>query len=554
MRITLTGIASKYIHQSLAPWCLKAGLTQYGVKAPCRVLELNINQPLHQALAQLMETKPQLAGFSCYIWNIHLVRSLAACVKLLSPDTVIVLGGPEAGSRPESIFQQIPQADYVITGPGEYAFAELCRRLEAGLDACDIPGLSIKKEGNTISNPPVPLPRPMPSPYTKECMENLKGRIVYAETSRGCPFRCTFCLSGQDEAVSFLPVEQAKETLLAAAASGAKTVKLVDRTFNCHRERSFELFRFLIEEHRRGTFQDVCFHFEVAADLFDRETLQLLRSAPPGLFQMEAGLQSFHTETLAACQRKTDLDKLCENTATVLAGQNIHLHLDLIAGLPFEDFATFGKSVNKAVALGPHMLQLGFLKLLHGSRLMEQKTEFGILHTPEPPYEVLQTRWLSFEDICRLKKCEEAVDKLYNSGKFRRTLNLVFSKSGLKPFELFLDMGGTFASKEGGLSPDQTTELAFDFMQKLPGVSRVALRDAMVYDWLVSGSTGRLPNCLAVPDARLSRAVAALRREHPPGAKLGALILYDGGERLLWTGYTRRHPVTGEYDAAVRPL
>ncbi len=554
MRLTLIGIASKYIHQSLAPWCLKAGLDQYGVNMPCRILELNINQPFHQALKELMETKPQLAGFSCYIWNIQMVRSLAACLKTLSPDTVIVLGGPEAGSRPDSILKDIPQADYVITGPGECAFAQLCMHLDAGQDVSGIPGLAYRREGSICSNLPASLPLLPPSPLTEECLQNLKGRIVYAETSRGCPFHCTFCLSGQGEAVTFLPMDQAKQMLLTAATSGAKTVKLVDRTFNCHRERAYALFRFLIEAYQQGTFQDVCFHFEVAADLFDKETLLLLKSAPPGLFQMEAGLQSFHQETLAACLRKTDLDRVCENIAFLLSSQNIHLHLDLIAGLPYEDFHTFGESVNSAYALKPHMLQLGFLKLLHGSRLREQREEFGIIHAPDPPYEVLQTRWLSFEDICRLKKCEDAVDKLYNSGKFRRTLDLILGVSSLTPFELFMKMGEAFAAHAGGLSLNQTTELAFSLMAALPNVSHSALRDAMALDRLLTDSAGRLPNCLHIPDQRLSHAVNALRREHAPGTKLGAVIVYDGGERLIWTDYTRRHPVTGEYDAAMRAL
>jgi radical SAM superfamily enzyme YgiQ (UPF0313 family) len=554
VRITLIGIASKYIHQNLAPWCLKAGLNQYGAPMPCHILELNINQPILKALAALMDTKPQLAGFSCYIWNIRMVRSLAASLKLLSPETVIVLGGPEAGSRPESILEEIPQADYVITGPGEYAFAELCKRLDDHQDVSGIPGLAYNLEGGIVKNPPAPLPLTMPSPLTKECLQNLKGRIAYAETSRGCPFHCSFCLSGQDEGVTLLPMDQAKETLLAAASSGAKTVKLVDRTFNCNRERAYEIFRFLMEKHREGAFQNVCFHFEVAADLFDRDTLLLLKSAPPGLFQMEAGLQSFHEQTLYACRRKTDLNKLCDNIAFLLSGQNIHLHLDLIAGLPYEDFQTFGESVNRALPLKPHMLQLGFLKLLHGSYMISQREEFGILHDPDPPYEVMKTRWLSFDDICKLKKCEEALDKLYNSGKFRRTLDLVFRDSGITPFDLFLQMGGIFDSHEGGLSLDQTTELAFSFMQKLPHISKGALRDALAFDRLSADNTGRLPECLHIPDIRLGQALSQLKKEHEPGAKLGACILYDGGERLLWTDYTRRHPVTGEYDIKTRPL
>ncbi len=554
MRITLIGIASKYIHQNLAPWCLKAGLNQYGVTMPCSVLELNINQPFFKALASLMETRPQLAGFSCYIWNIEMVRSMAACVKLLSPETVIVLGGPEAGSRPESILEEIPEADYVITGPGEYAFAELCKRLDEDRDVGDIPGLGYLREGCIVKNMPAPPPQPLPSPFTKECLQNLKGRIAYAETSRGCPFHCSFCLSGVGEGVAFLPIDQAKETLLAAASSGAKTVKLVDRTFNCNRERAYELFHFLMEKHREGAFQNVCFHFEVAADLFDRETLLLLKSAPPGLFQMEAGLQSFHVKTLDACQRKTDLNKLCQNIAFLLSGQNIHLHLDLIAGLPYEDFATFGESVNRAIALKPHMLQLGFLKLLHGSSLQTQRDEFGIIHDMHPPYEVLQTKWLSFVDICRLKKCEEALDKLYNSGKFRSALHLIFCQTGISPFDLFMKMGDVLASYEGNLSQNLTTELFFSFMQKLPNISKGALRDAMAFDMLSTDNTGRLPECLHIHDEKLGQALSTLKKEHAPGTRLGACILYEGGERLLWTDYALRNPVTGEYAVNIRPL
>ena len=554
MRITLTGIASKYIHQSLAPWCLKAGLDQYGVHMPCSVLELNINQSIFKALAALTETRPELAGFSCYIWNIRYVRSLAASLKLLSPETVIVLGGPEAGSRPESIMAEIPDADYVITGPGEYAFAELCKRLDGNLDVSDIPGLCYRREGCILKNPSAPLPLYIPSPYTRECIQNLNGRIVYAETSRGCPFRCSFCLSGQEEGVTFLPMDQAKEILLAAASSGAKTVKLVDRTFNCHRERACQLFGFLIGKHREGSIQNVCFHFEVAADLFDRETLLLLKSAPPGLFQMEAGLQSFHKKTLEACQRKTDLDRLSYNIQTLLAGGNIHLHIDLIAGLPFEDLKTFAESFNRAFSLNAHMLQLGFLKLLPSSSLFDMREEYGILHHPEPPYEILKSKWLTYKDVCLLKRCEQAVERIYNSGKFRSSLHLALSAGGMPPFALFCRLGDLIARQPGSLSQDALAELAFHFLSGLPGVSRDLLRDTMARDLMASDNTGRLPACLEVDDPRLKMALRALRQSYPPGAKLGAFIAYSGGETLHWADYAKPDPVTGRYESRFRPL
>ena len=553
MRLTLIGVASKYVHQCLAPWCLKAGLDQYGVYEPCQVLELNINQPFHQALSSIMKTTPDLIGFSTYIWNIQYIRNLIDSIKLLSPNTVIVLGGPEAGSRPDGILTEIAKADFVISGPGEYAFSELVRRLSQRLDVKDIPGLSLRSNGEVIMNRPMPLPLEQPSPYTKECIDALHGRIVYLETSRGCPYRCSFCLSGLESSVTFIPLEQAKQQLLLLAKSGAKTIKLVDRTFNCHKERAYEIIRFLIEKHLDGTIGNVCFHFEIAADLFDEATLQLLKHAPTGLFQMEAGLQSFHAKTLEACQRKTDIDKLSKNIAFLISGGNVHLHLDLIAGLPYEDFDTFGKSVDQALALAPHMLQLGFLKLLHGSRLRDQAQEFGILSTPFPPYEILTTKWLSFEDIQKLKQCEEALDRLYNSGKFNRTMNLVF-QSSISPFHFFCIMGEILCKIQGSLSLDQCAKLAFDFIKTLPGISMPALRDAMVMDRIATDNTGYIPPFLAITDTRLGSAVNGLRQIYPPGKKLGACILYEGGERLFWTDYANRHPVTQEYAVYSKPL
>ncbi len=554
MRVTLVGIAARYIHQSLAPWCLKAGLTQYGVKGAFRVLELNINQPHDRALEALMDTKPQIAGFSCYIWNIRMVRSLAACLRLLSPETVIVLGGPEAGSRPGEIFSEIPQTDYVITGPGEYAFAELVKRLAAKEDLSDIPGLTFRQGGTLHTNPPAALPLPPPSPYTRECLRSVDGRIAYVETARGCPFSCSFCLSGEGEDVWCLPLDRARRELMKAASSGAKTVKLTDRTFNCRRERAYALFRYLSGKRREGMLQDICFHFEVAADLFDEKTLKLLQKAPPGLFQMEAGIQSFHEKTLEACRRKTDLDRLERNIRALLSAKNIHLHVDLIAGLPYEDLDTFSGSFNRAYALGAHMLQLGFLKVLPGSRLHAQREEYGLLHSPEPPYEILQTRWLSYKDIGLLKRCEVAVDRFYNSGRFLLTLDLVLKSSGLDPFRLFCRLGGLMAGEPGGLSLDRLAELAYAFLAALSGVDRAALRDAMALDFLFSESGGRLPGCLTVADPRLKQALAALRPKYPPGTKLNAVITYAGGEILHWADYTRCGPATGRYAGGATPL
>lgn len=549
MNVLFCSLNASYVHASLAPWCLMAGVKQYcAAPVRCDVLEATVNQPEHEVLAELCEKSPDVAAFSCYIWNIEAVRRLAAGLREMLPDTIIVLGGPEVSFDCAEVLQSLPAADFLIAGEGERPMALLLEHLAAGRHFDEVPGLYYRKDGKVTGSPAAAPAGEPPSPYSPLYFKRLGGRMAYLETSRGCPFSCSFCLSGIHQGARFYGLERAKREILLLAGSGARVIKLVDRTFNCNPGRAYELWSFILSEYGNSIPYGTRFHFEVGADLFDERTLRLLQSAPPALFQLEAGLQSFHPETLAAVQRKTDLTKLCENLRALMAPGNLHVHIDLIAGLPYEGMESFARSFNLAYALGPHMLQLGFLKLLRGSRLREQAAGYGIRFSPQPPYEFYETKWLSREDISLLHRAEDALERLYNSGRFPRTLRYILATTGLEPFALFCEVGDALAEKlRPGASLDDYTAAVFAYFCSLQGIDRGVLRDEMACDRLSCDNTGRLPPCLRVFDPRLKE----LARRFGPHC---FAMLYSGGERVAVADYTRKDPITHRYPVQIHAL
>ena len=323
------------------------------------------------------------------------------------------------------------------------------------------------------------------------------------ESSRGCPFTCAFCLSGACRGVRNFPMDFVKRAILLLWRSGVKTVKFIDRTFNADRKRAEEILLFILANYPNEP--SVSFHFEVAADKLAPTTLALLEHAPRGLFQLEAGLQSFNPKTLEAVARHTDLEKLCANVRHLLASGNVHIHVDLIAGLPYEDFDSFRDSFNRAYALQADMLQLGFLKLLYGSALRESADEYAYVFDENPPYEIRSTAWLTEAEMNELHKVENACDRLHNSGRFRKTLEYVLQSTGLMPFDLFLAFGA-----KPTMPLDEYTALAHGFFASLDGVDRTVLRDKLCRDRLASNRSGRLPDCLKIKDTRLAAVTAAL--------------------------------------------
>ncbi len=554
MKIALCCINSKYVHSSLAPWYLAAAME--GIETcEVSVVEGTINQSVEEISQKILHNSLEVAAFCCYIWNIGMVRQVIRRLKAQRPGLTVVLGGPEVTFRPVEILSQWPEVSYVVCGEGEESFPALMQALAEKRTPAGIPGLAARDEHGAVSLMPAqPLRAAPPDPYSQAYMERLKGRIAYLETSRGCPFSCSFCLSGVKEKVRFFEMERAKENLVRLANSGAKTIKFIDRTFNCHPDRAYELLSFILDQRGQTFPEDVCFHFEVGADLFQPRFLALLATAPPGLIQIEAGLQSFCETTLEAVDRKTDLTVLTENLRQCIRPHNVHVHIDLIAGLPYEDYKTFAASFNSAFALRPHMLQLGFLKLLYGSKLRRQaetRADFGYQFSELAPYEVQQTRWLSPDDLAKLHEVEDALERMYNSGRFLRTLDYLLQATGWSPFALF-EAFGRYAAAQGtaGVSLDLYTEWIWYFFAGQEGVQAERLRDCLVIDRLSCDNTGRIPPLLRRGDKRLKHAKAKARQKRPGQGKLGVALLYQPF-RIAVFDYTKRDAMTGRYAVEV---
>ncbi|NLC52936.1 MAG: B12-binding domain-containing radical SAM protein [Firmicutes bacterium] len=436
--ILLTTLNSQYVHTALA---------LYTLQAYCRpdfpdlqVLEFNINQSLDWILGEIYRKKPRILGISTNIWNITQSLELVDRVKKVRPETVVILGGPEATADYAAILKRPGAPDYIVLGEGEATLRELLVKLEGGQpDLSSIAGLAWCQGGEPERTPdraPIDLAT-LPFPYPD--LTAFRHRILYYEASRGCPFRCTYCLSGWEKAkLRTLPLDRVKADLKRFVTAGVRTVKLIDRTFNVDRARAAAVLQFLLEQG-----EETEFHFELVGELLDEELIRLLKAAPAGRFRVEIGVQSTCVEALKAVRRYQDLAKLQANCLALptreegLDQPRPLVHLDLIAGLPYEDLATFGRSFDWTFRLRPDELQLGFLKLLKGSPLREQAAEYGYAYTKTPPYELLRNKWLSYADLLVLKGVEEMVEKFFNSRHFRYTLAYLFRDETLSPWAFF---------------------------------------------------------------------------------------------------------------------
>lgn len=550
LKTVICSLNSQYIHSSLAPWCLLAGVEDYCHNGICaEVVEGTINEAPQKVLDRILAFRPEVVGFCCYIWNITAVYALVQMIKEELSDCVIVLGGPEVSYNPSEVLSHSILVDYVISGEGEKPFAQLLNAINSGSEVEGISGLCYRKNGKiVISEPHTPCEIPS-SPYTERYFSALNGRIAYLETSRGCPYCCAFCLSGRCGGVRYYDLERAKEEILRLANSGTQTIKLVDRTFNANRSRANELFRFIVEHYGKDIPQGICFHFEIAGDLLDEETIQLLATTPAGSMQFEIGLQSFNIETLVAINRKTNLEKLKKNISDLIANGNTHVHIDLIAGLPKEDLGSFMDSFNAAFALKPHMLQLGFLKLLHGSPMREAPVQFPCEYASKAPYEVLKTPWISRKELELLHDADRALDQLHNRGRFRRTIAYLLNHLEKGPFALFSEFGVFLAQTgEAQRSLDEFTALVYSYFSRQSGIEQTALRDCMVCDRLATNASGKLPKVLQIQDQRLKKAIIALERvnQRKKAVKRGYALLYKEN-CLVYVDYVCNNPVTGEY-------
>jgi radical SAM superfamily enzyme len=503
------------------------------------VIEATINQQNHEIADCVAGYMPDVLGVSTYIWNAGKLPVLLNMLKKILPKTVFVLGGPEASYNAEYWLKL--GADYVIRGEGEHSFSSLIDELAdhklQAQNECFVndPQFQAARWGESAITEHATEPI---DPYTNEFFDALNGRITYIETSRGCPFRCSFCLSA-DKGVRYFPLEPVKKQINVLSQSDTHTIKFVDRTFNCNAARAYELFEYILKLDTSCTF-----HFEAAADIFDERTLSLLASAPSGLFQFEIGLQSFHEPALKVSVRQTDLKKAEENIKRLLQAKNIHVHVDLIAGLPHETLENFKSGFNRVYTLGAHTIQLGFLKLLYGSDMREQAGEMGIRFLKEPPYEITGSPWLSSEDILILKQTENALQHTYNKGRFLLTIENMLDISGLSPFDFFHNLGT--AAPNHGTQLENYIEQIYAFCVSLSGVDDKELRDHLMCDWLGMVKGKNTPAFLKRKDSRCE----AVEREaekvlgRKPGR--GEVAVLSSGKGVF-VDSSNRDKVTGLY-------
>ncbi len=450
MKILLTAVNAKYIHSNPAVYSLAAYAKHYMTgeeweKCQLEIAEYTINHSVEAILADIYQKKPEVLAFSCYIWNWEYVQEIMTEIHKLLPDAFLFLGGPEVSFTPEEILRQYPFLAGILVGEGEETFLELCRAFIKKQDFSAISGIVTDKDlenaGKAVSN--MVSPRGLINindiPFFYDNMEAFENRIVYYESSRGCPYRCSYCLSSIDKTVRLRDLGLVRKELQFFLDLKIPQVKFIDRTFNCNHDHACEIWSYICE-HDNGITN---FHFEISADIITDRELAILEKMRPGLVQLEIGVQSTNEKTIKEINRVMNVKKLRQVVEKIHSFQNIHQHLDLIAGLPFEDYTSFQNSFNEVYSMKPQQLQLGFLKVLKGAKMWERAREYGICYTSKPPYEVLFTNWITYEEIRKLKQIEEMVEMYYNSNQFTYTLSML-EQEFETPFLMYESLAGYY--------------------------------------------------------------------------------------------------------------
>ena len=559
MNIILTAINAKYIHSNLAVYSLKAFAPRYEEEISIR--EYTINQPLDDIRMDLYEAGPDVVCFSCYLWNIQYVEQIITELPKILPDTEIWLGGPEVSYDAPAMLGRYPMVSGIMCGEGEETFRELAEYFhEEGKELHGIRGIVFRDwDGTVVRNESRPAMDLSSIPFVYEKLENFRNRIIYYESSRGCPFSCSYCLSSVDKCLRFRDIGLVKKELQFFIDHEVPQVKFVDRTFNCRHDHAMAVWEY-IREHDRGKTN---FHFEIAADLLNEEELRLINSMRPGLIQLEIGVQSVNPRTIREICRRMDLDKVRSNTARIREAGNVHQHLDLIAGLPYENIESFERSFNEVYGMRPEQLQLGFLKVLKGSLMHEKAEEYGILYQDRAPYEVLSTRWLSYGEIIRLKKVEEMVEVYYNSAQFTNTLRRLEGHfpSAFAMYEAL----GAYYEKNGLYGMNHSRIARYEILYRFLCGSGVKnpeeYRQWLTLDLYLRDNVKNRPAFLGESAVEKQEAADFYKREAQEHRFLKGYEAYDSrqmrkmthleriGGKLLLFDYRNRSPLTG--DAAV---
>lgn len=480
MKTILAAVNAKYIHSNLAVYSLRAYAKYY--LSETKIAEYTINQQIDEILMDLYREQPELLCFSCYIWNLDYVEELVREIKKILPETIIWLGGPEVSYDAKEVLLRLPEVAGVMKGEGEETFAALLDFYHGKIERLDeIAGITFRKENGEIQeNVWREVMELSLVPFVYEDLSLFEHKIIYYETSRGCPFQCSYCLSSVDKCLRFRDLDLVKRELQYFLDQKVPQVKFVDRTFNCRHGHAKEIWKYLLE-HDNGITN---FHFEVSADLLDEEELELISRMRPGLIQLEIGVQSTNPDTIREIKRTMNFERLSEVVKKIKAMGNTHQHLDLIAGLPYEGYESFGRSFDDVYSLTPDQLQLGFLKVLKGSYMQEHAEEYGLLYKGKPPYEVLGTSWLSYGEIAQLKKIEEMVEVYYNSGQFANTLRFLV-KEFASPFRMYEKLSSYYEEK-GLFARNHTRtaryEILLDFIEENIKGKTEFYRELLVYD------------------------------------------------------------------------
>ena len=549
MKILLAAINAKYIHSNLAVYCLKAyadlhcHTEQENNELQIEIGEYTINQQMDEILMDLYREKPDLLCFSCYIWNLDYVEELAREIKKIFPETILWLGGPEVSYDAVDVLTRLRQVTGVMKGEGEETFLELLEYYHGRRETLEeIAGITFRTENGEIRENEwrdvMDLSR---VPFVYEDLSLFEHKIIYYETSRGCPYRCSYCLSSIDKRVRFRSLALVKKELQVFLDARVPQVKFVDRTFNCNPRRTVELLNW-IQEHDNGVTN---FHFEIAADITTEEELAIMEQMRPGLIQLEIGVQSTNPKTVEAIHRTMDLTKLAEVVSRVKGFGNIHQHLDLIAGLPYENLESFQKSFDDVYGMQPDQLQLGFLKVLKGSGMKEDADGYEIRYHEHAPYEVLTTRWLNYGEVLTLKGVEEMVEVYYNSRQFDRTIAHIMEQYD-SPYRFFLELAEYYDRK--GLSGIGHSRIArYEILRAFLEEKKLGGPDndqCMVLDLYARENLKSRP--AFAPDlSPYKEELKNLTRDYGRQVHVEVLEKTSGPEYVMFD-YRKRDPLTGE--------
>ena len=538
MKILLAACNAKYIHSNLAVYDLKAYSSDYDEHVILR--EYTINQPKDEILKDIYSSGADVVCFSCYIWNISFVRELIRDLVKILPKTAFWAGGPEVSYDAEKFLTEMPEMTGVMVGEGEKTFHDLLEFYIDGKDSLEeISGIAYRTGDKIIHNGWRELMDLSAIPFVYEHLEKFENRIIYYESSRGCPFSCSYCLSSIDKKLRFRDLELVKKELQFFLDHRVPQVKFVDRTFNCKHEHAMTIWKYILE-HDNGVTN---FHFEISADLLREEEMELMSQMRPGLIQLEIGVQSTNPETIRAIHRHMDLKKLEHCVNRVHSFRNIHQHLDLIAGLPYEDYDTFHQSFNDVYQMKPDQLQLGFLKVLKGSLMQKEAEVYGIVYKEKEPYEVLSTNWLPYGDVLKLKAVESMVEVYYNSGQFQHTLEYLVPLA--KDAFTFYESLGAFYEKKGyseiSHSRMRRYEILLEYLQEETDVSVEKASQKMLYDLYLREKLKKRPSF--APDQKVYETAIWDYRKANHIPKTAHIEVFEDGRAVLFD-YERRDPLS----------